>query len=69
LVARGAVLRIVVIAAAAPILLGPMGPNGARLGVTLAVVGLFAEGVFLELMSRRSALPLLENAQARSAGP
>ncbi len=68
LVARGAVLRIVVIAAAAPILLGPMGPNGARLGVTLAVVGLFAEGVFLELMSRRSALPLLDKARARSAG-
>lgn len=62
LVGRGAVLRIVVILAAAPILLGPMGDNGARLGVTLAVVGLVAECVFLELMARRKALDLLEEA-------
>ena len=60
LVGRSAVLRIVVILAAAPLLIGPMGANGARLGVTLAVVGLFAEDVFLELMARRRALPLLE---------
>jgi progressive ankylosis protein len=60
LVGRGAVLRIVVILAAAPLLLGPMGENGARLGVTLAVVGLFAEGVFLEVMARLRALRLLE---------
>lgn len=60
LVGRGAVLRIVVILAASPILLGPMGANGARLGVTLAVVGLVAEGVFLELMARRKALPLID---------
>ena len=66
LVGRGAVLRIVVIAAASPLLLGPMGHNGARLGVTLAVVGLFAEAVFLEVMSRRRALPLLEEAHALS---
>jgi len=59
LVGRGAVLRIVVILAAAPILIGPMGSNGARLGVTLAVVGLVAEDVFLELMSRRKAMPTL----------
>lgn len=62
LVGRGAVLRIVVILAAAPILLGPMGSNGARLGVTLAVVGLVAESVFLEVMARRTALDLLEEA-------
>lgn len=62
LVGRGAVLRIVVILAAAPILLGPMGNNGARLGVTLAVVGLVAESVFLEVMARRTALDLLEEA-------
>lgn len=60
LVGRGAVLRIVVILAAAPILLGPMGENGARLGVTLAVVGLVAEDAFLEVMARLRALPLLE---------
>ena len=65
LVGRGAVLRIVVILAASPILVGPMGTNGARLGVTLAVVGLVAEDVFLEWMSRKRALPLLE----QSAGP
>jgi hypothetical protein len=68
LVGRGAVLRIVVIAAAAPLLLGPMGANGARLGVTLAVVGLFAEGVFLDIMCRRRALPMLEAAKG-PAGP
>lgn len=61
-VGRGAVLRIVVILGAAPLLLGPMGANGARLGVTLAVIGLFAENVFLELMARRRALPLIEAA-------
>jgi hypothetical protein len=60
LVGRSAVLRIVVILAAAPLLLGPMGENGARLGVTLAVVGLFAEAVFLEVMARLKVLPLLE---------
>ncbi|MEQ9398704.1 MAG: hypothetical protein RJQ04_06000 [Longimicrobiales bacterium] len=62
LVGRGAVLRIVVILAAAPLLLGPMGRNGARMGVTLAVIGLFAEGVFLWIMSGRRALPLLDAA-------
>ena len=67
LVARGAVLRVVVILAAAPLLLGPMGANGARLGVTLAVVGLFAEGIFLEIMSRARALPLLDRLR-ESAG-
>ncbi len=60
LVGRGAVLRVVVILAAAPLLLGPMGENGARLGVTLAVVGLFAEAIFLEVMARLRALGLLE---------
>jgi hypothetical protein len=64
LVGRGAVLRIVVILAAAPILLGPMGTNGAQLGVTLAVVGLLAEDVFLELMSRRHSLPKLNSSVA-----
>lgn len=64
LVGRGAVLRIVVILAAAPLLLGPMGANGARLGVTLAAIGLLAEGVFLEVMSRRDALPLLDSMNA-----
>lgn len=64
LVGRGAVLRVVVILAAAPLLLGPMGANGARLGVTLAVVGLLAEGVFLEVMARLRALPLLEQVRA-----
>jgi len=59
LVGRGAVLRLVVILAAAPSLLGPMGNNGARLGVTLAVVGLVAEAAFLEVMARRKALPEL----------
>jgi progressive ankylosis protein len=68
LVGRSAVLRVVVILAAAPILLGPMGTNGARLGVTLAVVGLFAEAVFLEVMARRRALPLLDQV-GRSALP
>ena len=66
LVGRGAVLRIVVILAAAPLLLGPMGRNGARMGVTLAVIGLFAEGVFLWLMSGRRALPLLDAALRRA---
>ncbi len=59
LVGRGAVLRLVVVIAAAPILLGPMGDNGARLGVTLAVVGLLAEAAFLEVMARTRALPEL----------
>jgi len=65
-VGRGAVLRIVVIVAAAPLLLGPMGQNGARLGVTLAVVGLLAENAFLEIMSRRRALPMLDAEHAAS---
>jgi len=60
LVGRGAVLRIVVILAAAPLLLGPMGANGARLGVTLAIVGLLAEAIFLEVMARLRALPCLD---------
>lgn len=67
LVGRSAVLRIVVILAAAPILLGPMGDNGARLGVTLAVVGLVAEAIFLELMARMRALPLLDAAREAAA--
>lgn len=67
LVGRGAVLRIVVILAAAPILLGPMGANGARLGVTLAVVGLVAEGAFLEVMARLRALRLLEETASGGA--
>lgn len=67
LVGRSAVLRIVVILAAAPILLGPMGDNGARLGVTLAVVGLVAEAIFLEVMARSRALPLLEELRARGS--
>lgn len=68
LVGRGAVLRIAVILAAAPLLLGPMGANGARLGVTLAVVGLLAEAVYLEIMARLHALPLLERAHVAMAG-
>ena len=67
LVGRSAILRIVVILAAAPLLLGPMGDNGARLGVTLAVVGLVAEAIFLEVMARTRALPLLD--AARGAEP
>jgi hypothetical protein len=63
-VGRGAVLRIVVIASAAPLLIGPMGHNGARLGVTLAVVGLMAENLFLEIMARRRMLPMLELARS-----
>jgi len=65
LVGRSAVLRIVVIAAAAPLLLGPMGENGARLGVTLQAIGLFAEAVFLEIMVRQRALPLLDQVKER----
>ena len=65
LVGRSAVLRITVIVAAAPILLGPMGENGARLGVTLQAVGLVAEAAFLEIMARRRALPLLDELKAR----
>ncbi len=61
LVGRGAVLRIVVILAAAPLLLGPMGANGARLGVTLAIVGLLAEAVFLEVMARVRVLSCLDD--------
>lgn len=62
LVGRGAVLRVIVILAAAPLLLGPMGYNGAALGVTLAVSGLVAENVFLWTMCGRKALPLLNPA-------
>jgi hypothetical protein len=69
LIGRGAVLRIVVILLSAPILLGPMGNNGARLGVTLAVVGLFAEGVFLEVMCRRKVLGLLPSEVLEPALP
>ena len=68
LVGRGAVVRIVVLLAAAPLLLGPMGRNGARLGVTLAVVGLLAEGVFLAVMARRQVLPMLGEAKATGGG-
>jgi len=60
LVGRGAVVRIVVILAASPLLLGPMGANGARLGVTLAIVGLLAEAIYLEVMARLRALPCLD---------
>ncbi len=62
LVGRGAVVRIVVILAAAPLLLGPMGYNGAAMGVTLAATGLLAEVVFLRVMCNKKALPLLERA-------
>ena len=68
LVGRSAVLRVVVILAAAPLLLGPMGENGARLGVTLAVVGLVAEAIFLEIMARLRALPLLDRVRGRATG-
>ena len=68
-VGRGAVVRIVVVLAAAPLLLGPMGGNGARLGVTLAVVGLVAEGVFLEVMARWRALPMLPATSPCSGSP
>ncbi len=64
LVGRRAALRIVVILAAAPLLLGPMGRNGALLGVTLAVVGLVAESVFLAVMARRQALAGLDKVGA-----
>jgi hypothetical protein len=67
LVGRGAVLRIVVVLAAGPLLLGPMGPNGARLGVTLAAVGLLAENVFLHIMARKRALPQLDEVTATTA--
>lgn len=60
LVGRGAVLRIVVILSAAPLLLGVMGANGARLGVTLAAVGLLAEDVFLGLTTRWRVLALID---------
>jgi hypothetical protein len=67
LVGRSAVLRIVVILAAAPLLLGLMGENGALLGVTLQALGLLAEAAFLEIMARREALPLLDELKAVSA--
>ena len=60
-------LRIVVVLAAGPLLLGPMGPNGARLGVTLAAVGLLAENVFLHIMARKRALPQLDEVTATTA--
>lgn len=69
LVGRSAVLRIVVILAAAPLLLGPMGANGARLGVTLAVVGLLAEAAFLEVTARMRVLPLLTLAAQDTQSP
>ena len=69
LIGRGAVLRIVVILAAAPILLGPMGRNGARLGVTLAVVGLVAEGIFLEITGRTRALSMIASLKEGEAAP
>ena len=68
LVGRGAVVRIVVVLAAGPLLLGPMGSNGARLGVTVAVVGLVAENVFLQVMARRRVLPLLGGVAATASG-
>jgi hypothetical protein len=67
LVGRSAVLRIVVILAAAPLLLGPMGENGARLGVALQAIGLFAEAIFLEVTARQRALPLLDALDAGGA--
>jgi hypothetical protein len=69
LVGRSAVLRIVVIVAASPILLGPMGDNGARLGVALQAIGLFAEAVFLEIMARQRALPLLDGKTGLQSAP
>ena len=63
-VGRGAVLRIVIILSAGPLLLGLMGPNGARLGVSLAVIGLVAEDIFLQLMARRRVLHMIEEAVA-----
>jgi hypothetical protein len=42
-----------------------MGANGARLGVTLAVIGLLAEDIYLEVIARVRAMPLLA---ARPAG-
>lgn len=64
LVGRGALVRLVLILCAAPLLLGPMGANGARLGVTLAVVGLLGEDAFLAITGRLWVLPLLHDSPA-----
>lgn len=60
LVGLGAVLRVGSILAVAPFALGRWGMDGAALGVGLAVTGLVVEGIFLERLSHRRALPRLE---------
>jgi O-antigen/teichoic acid export membrane protein len=56
----GAVLRVGVIAVAAVLLLEPFGVHGALLGVGLAVLGLFVEGVYLERRSHSRVFPVLD---------
>jgi hypothetical protein len=66
-VARGAVLRMLVIVVGGAVLLRPLGGYGARLGVTLALVGLVVENAYLVVTCRRRVLPVLSGrAGARS---
>ena len=63
-VGAGAVLRVTFIATLALLVLDPLGGYGAALGVGLAVAGLLVEGVFLERLSHRRALPALAHPRA-----
>jgi hypothetical protein len=60
----GAVLRVVSISLSAAFLLGSQGRHGALFGVSLAAGGLLIEGVFLERLSQRQALPSLRAGSA-----
>lgn len=63
----GAVLRIATIVVAAVLLLEALGPWGAAFGVGLAVAGLGVEGLLLERLSHRIALPALDAAEPVSS--
>jgi O-antigen/teichoic acid export membrane protein len=58
-VGAGAILRVLSIAIGAVLLLKTQGHHGALFGVALAVGGLGVEGIFLERLSHRQALPSL----------
>lgn len=59
IVGWGAIVRVLALLAAALTLLGVLGGEGAAFGVGLAVWGLAVEGVFLERLSHRIAIPAL----------
>lgn len=60
----GAALRVVTVFGVAVVGLGPLGHQGATLGVLAAVAGLLVEGVFLERVARAQVMTVLPESGA-----